>query len=63
MEDFVAVGFKKPHLMYKYLKKAEEPVYSGSIDCRLNLLDPIKIKAAMAESRSSNMNREEKKLF
>jgi hypothetical protein len=39
MREFKALSKIKPELMYKVLKKAVRPTYSGAIDHRLNLLD------------------------
>jgi len=44
--EFVKIVRQKPNLVYKILKKAAKPIYSGSIDHRTNMLDTQKMKAA-----------------
>lgn len=52
MEDFIDLSkTPKASLMYKLLLKAEAPVFSGSIDHRMNLLDFKKLKHALVANR------------
>jgi hypothetical protein len=52
IDDFIALGkTHKANLMYKLLLRSEAPVFSGSVDHRMNLLDFKKLKHAFRANR------------